>query len=77
MSLSVAHSFRLRIAFLHREEIVRGKILQHVHVSAWPADFERIHALVFPQPKKDARILRRTIAHPAFDLVVTPKISRG
>src|SRR5271156_5807972 len=74
VSLRIPHSLRRRIAFLYRDEIVRGKIVQHVHIPTRPANFQSIHALVFPQPKKDSRILRRTITHPAFHLVVAPKI---
>src|SRR5580704_14409254 len=77
MSLCVAHSLRLRTAFFYRHKIVRGKIVQHIHVPARPANFKRIHQLVFPQPEKDARILRRAITHPALHLIVAPEISRG
>src|SRR5271156_1081806 len=74
MSLRIPHSLRRRIPFLYRDEIIGGKIVQHVHIAARPTNFQSIHALVFPQPKKDSRILRRTITHPAFHLVVAPKI---
>src|ERR1700735_4195539 len=75
--LRIPHSFRLRTTFLYRNEIVRGKIVQHVHIAARPTNFQGVHALVFSQPKKDAWILRRAIAHPAFHLVVTLEIPGG
>src|ERR1700734_53126 len=59
--LCIPYSLRLRISFFYREEIIGSQIVQHVHVAARPADLKRVHALVFAQPKEDARILRRTI----------------
>src|SRR5580704_6603873 len=78
MSLAVLRApqnLGLVVPFLYNYKTVHGQIVHHVERAAWPPDFKCVHTVVFSKSKKNPRILRRTITHPAFRLVVTFQIS--
>jgi hypothetical protein len=65
----------LAISFFHNQEIIYWQVLEPVHDAARPSDFQHVDFFVLTQAKKNPGILRGTVTHPAFRLIVARQIS--